>query len=94
MLVEAALQNLFAILHVALLRRLDLHGRVEDLEVLLQKLGDIIKGVAWVTGHDYVGSEDGLLIRQAPKVEVMDLLDHLEIHDGVVDILGVNGLRS
>ena len=41
-LVEAALQSLFVVLHVALLRGLDLHGRVVDLEVLLQKLGDII----------------------------------------------------
>ena len=37
--------------------------------------------------------EDGLSVRQAPKVEVVDLFDEAEINYCVVDIFGINGLR-
>ena len=64
-----------------------------DPEVSLEHLINVFEGAVLVAGHGDVGREDRLLIREAPQVEVVDLLNFRELHHGVEDILRVDILR-
>ena len=64
---------------MAFLIRLDLDRRVENLEFLLEELGDLVQGVAGIgIGHD-VSCQDGLAFSKRANMQVMDFINHIEL---------------
>ena len=65
--------------HVAFLIRLDLDCRMENLEFLLEELGDLVQGVAGIgIGHD-VSCHDGLAFSKRANMQIVDFINHIEL---------------
>ena len=86
MLVHASEQSSPFFLKVAWLGRFDLNRRVIYFVLLLEKLGHCIKCVTGITLDDNMSCENWFLIRKSPQMEVVDLFDHVQLLDRVVDL--------